>query len=206
MANFYQKQIDTLNKAVELLSKQKKVSSTQQKEWDSLNKNPDVVTKYSKLLNYYNSQNWPDVQQVLKDYLATEQGQVWNLPPDKQKELLAKYNNALYFLKQKGELDKAQSQELIDINQNKNSTLADRLVNIIRFYKKHKFPNVDQVYFDYQQSIKQQQQQASSEKDNLEYLASKGLDSAKLPEKQINLLLSYIRFLEKITGKNIAFK
>lgn len=207
MANYYQGEIDKINKAIELLIKQNKVSTDQKSTWEQINKISDVLDRYRKLLNFYNSQkNWPEIEDVLKDYLATEEGQVWKLPIEKQKELLTKYNQALYYLKQKGEIDKSQQQELIEINQNKKYTLTDRLVAIIRFYKKYRFPNIDEVYKEYKQSMQDKQKETMDDKDKLNFLANRGIDSAKLSEKQIELLLSYIRFLEKITSKHVVFK
>lgn len=144
--------------------------------------------------------------------ILKKEGIVTTIEPLSPKELkkvqaqITKYGYVINYLKSKGTIDSKRLKDyLAFLNDYKvNKSVEKFYSKLVAWYTRNNFPDLENTYKVIKAEEKSRTTTAETKPSNL--LTDKGLDIRKIdPDKQ-DLVNSYIKTLEKITGKKISFQ
>ncbi len=207
----YQDNIDQLNKVLAYLFNHQQMSYIQKQTWDKILKEPDLVTKYQKLMTFYNDKKnkFPDAREILKKSApeikpagakSEPLSPAGGISPERMEQQIKYYNYAIRTLRDNKQMSNEQWRQYLEIGKTAKDQ-EELLLALSQFYKNNKFPKASDVVKQAQAAY---QQKANAAKASTGAAAT-GLDTSKFsPEKQ-KIIDSYINYLQQITGKKVTF-
>lgn len=206
----YQQSIQRLNKALEMLANQDKLTSKHEAKVKEINQISDLFQKYTALNKFYIDSNFPAIETLLKPEVENKSGlspeEINTMKVDQIKNWLNIYNTVINTKQRNSEFDKNTFAELINSNKKAGNDARQQLLSLVSFANKYLAGENIKAEFD---KIKEEQSKQTTQTINtnaVDTLSAKGLTNVKKKSpEQIKLLNRYISYIEKLTGQKIKF-
>lgn len=207
----YQQGIQRLNKALEMLANQDKLTPQHEAKIKQINQISDLFQKYTALNKFYIDSKFPTIESLLKPEVENKSGlsveEINTMKVDQIKTWLNIYNIVINTKQKNGEFDKNTFAELINSNKKAGNDARQQLLSLVSFANKYLAGENIKAEFDKikEEQGKQTSQQTSSS-NVVDNLSAKGLVNVKKKSpEEIKLLNRYVSYIEKLTGQKIKF-
>lgn len=206
----YQQSIQKLNKALEMLANQDKLTPQHEAKIKQINQVSDLFQRYTALNKFYIDSNFPAIDTLLKPEVENKSGlsseEINTMKLDQITTWLNVYNTVINTKHKNDEFDKNTFAELLNSNKKAGNDTRKQLLSLVSFANKYLAGENIKAEFDKikeEQSKQTTQPQTTSVVDNL---TTKGLTNVKKKSpEEIKLLNRYVSYIEKLTGQKIKF-
>lgn len=206
----YQQSIQRLNKALEMLANQDKLTPQHEAKIKQINQISDLFQKYTALNKFYIDSKFPKIETLLKPEVESKSGlsseEINTMKVEQIKTWLNIYNTVVNTKQRNGEFDKNTFAELINSNKKAGNDARQQLLSLVSFANKYLAGENIKGEFDKIKEEQSKQTTQTSTSSNVDNLTAKGLtDVKKKSPEEIKLLNRYVNYIEKLTGQKIKF-
>ena len=207
-ASQYDSMYQKIAKAVAVLISQKKLSTKKLHDWKYVTSLTDPLKRYQEAMRFFNK-HWDvkNLDAILKQaalvapVVPPVMGPTGAVPgeltAERLKKLLAYYNKAIHTLHKDHKIPIHDYRNYLDIGKNAKDDL-ELYKRIREWYAETGLPDIKQVYQQYQQAFQAKKAKAAANVGEI------GIDLTPFPEPTQNLIKTYAKSLEKLTGKHVT--